>query len=166
MIKDPQARGRHLAELYAEVTPRLFKDLEESRLLPTDMDSGALSDEWDAFALYACVRALVAAGGFNIETGAAIDAFHETVLGRWASESGPARDAERRALVSARYGEYGGIGQAGGAAGADTVTERLGQAAARHMAADGEVNAALAEIVGSLHESLVEGATEAVDSAE
>ena len=165
MIKDPAARGRHLAGLFHELAPRLYADLEESGLLPSDVEAQTLRDEWDAFALYACVRALVAAGGFNIETGQAIDGFHEAALSTWASESTPARDAARRALVSERYGEYGGIGQAGGAAGADTVTERLGEAAARHMSADGTAAPALAEIVGSLHESLVEGATEAVEEA-
>jgi hypothetical protein len=165
MIHDPVERGRQLATLYFELTERLFADLEESGLLPVNIETQSLRDEWNAFALYACVRALVAAGGFNIETGQAIDAFHEAVLDKWAAESSDEQDRERRALVSVRYGEYGGIGQAGGAAGADTVTRRLGEAAARHMSADDSVSAPLAEIVGSLHESLVEGATEAIGSA-
>lgn len=166
VIKDPEARGRHLAAFCFELAPRLFADLEESGLLPADVEPRTLREEWNAFALYACVRGLVAGGGFNIETGRAIDAFHDDVLARWAEDGDDARDRERRALVSARYGEYGAIGQAGGAAGADTVTARLGEAAAKHMSADGTVSASLAEIVGSLHESLVEGATEAVEIAE
>lgn len=165
MIKSPVERGRHLAKLFLDVTPRLFSDLEESGLLPEDVDRDTLRQEWNTFALYACVRALVAAGGFNIETGQAIDSFHEDVLGHWSRDGDEARDRERRALVSARYGEYGGIGQTGGAAGADTVTTRLGEAASRHMSADATTSGPLAEVVGSLHESLVEGATEAVQSA-
>ena len=55
--------------------------------------------------------------------------------------------------------------QAGGAAGADSVTQRLGEAAARHMSPQGKLSDALADVVGGLHESLVDGATEAVESA-
>jgi hypothetical protein len=68
----------------------------------------------------------------------------------------------RRTLVAERYAEYGGIGQEGGAAGAETVAPRLGLAAVRHMTLEEEPAAPLAELVGALHETLVEGAAEAV----
>ena len=99
----------------------------------------------------------MAAGGFNRETAAAIDALHEQALD-------PA-DATLRALASERYAEYGAIGQEGGKAGAVSVTRRLGEAAARHMVA-GEPPEALIELVGALHESLAEGAAEAVRRGE
>ena len=169
MIADPARRGRALAEFYSQVAPRLFRDLAESGALPEGAVAGARErarDEWECFALYACVRGLVAAGGFNRETGAAIEALHESVLGSpGALEPGP-QGASRRARVAERYAEYGAIGQEGGAAGAATVKVRLGDAAARHMAAPGRAGEALAEIAGTLHEQLVEGATEAVRIAE
>lgn len=167
MIADPVRRGHALAELYRAVAPRLFRDLEESGALPEGADAGGRArDEWECFALYACVRALVAAGGFNRETGAAIEALHESVLGVPAVGEPRSRAVERRVQVAERYAEYGAIGQAGGASGAATVTQRLGEAAARHMAAPAGAGEALAEIAGTLHEQLVEGATEAVRVAE
>src|SRR5262249_37181185 len=78
VISDPAERGRALAEFAQAVIPRLWSDLESSGVLP---DSGRdARDEWTCFALYACVRGLVAAGGFNRETAAAIDTMHTTVL--------------------------------------------------------------------------------------
>jgi hypothetical protein len=165
VIADPARRGHALAAFYRDVAPRLFHDLAESGALPAH-DEAALErarHEWECFALYACVRALVAAGGFNRETGHAIEALHESVLG---TPAPGAKAADRRAQVAERYAEYGAIGQEGGAAGAATVTRRLGEAAARHMAAPASPGEALAEIAGTLHEQLVEGASEAVRIAE
>lgn len=160
MISDPARRGRALAELFLRLGPRLFEEIEESGVLPHDAPGptpASVRSEWECFALYACVRGLVAAGGFNRETAAAIDALHEHAL---ASALGATR-----AQVSERYAEYGAIGEAGGKAGAATVAQRLGEAAARHLVA-GEPPAALAELVGALHESLAKGAAEAVRRAE
>jgi len=162
VIADPDRRGRALAAFYRDVAPRLFSDLEESGVLAglsPDAPPVARS-EWSCFALYACVRGLVAAGGFNRETAGAIEALHEDVL---AAEANP-EPAAPRALIAERYAEYGAIGQAGGADGAATITQRLGEAAARHIAGD-HASAELAELVGALHESMVEGATEAVRRA-
>jgi hypothetical protein len=158
MIQDPERRGQALAEFYRDVAPRLLLELEQSGLLGGPATEEARG-EWECIALYACVRGLVAAGGFNRETGRALDAFHEAVLAD-SPESSP-----RRALVSRRYEEYGAIGQAGGAAGAATVTERLGARAAEYLAAPNPPPAGLAEQVGDLHEALVEGATESVRQA-
>ena len=168
MIADPARRGHALAAFYREVVPRLFHDLEESGALHAHAEAARRHawHEWECFALYACVRALVAAGGFNRETGHAIEALHESVLGEPAPGASRSDAADRRALVAERYAEYGAIGQAGGAAGASTVTQRLGEAAARHMASPALPGAALAEIAGTLHEQLVEGASEAVRAAE
>jgi hypothetical protein len=103
--------------------------------------------EWDAFALFACVRGLVAASGFVPRTVDAIDALHGEVLG---DEAG-----ERRALVARRYSEYETIAQEGGATAAAQVPARLGAAAARHLGAAGPA-ADVAELLGSIHESLAE----------
>ena len=162
MIRDPAERGRALAEFFFAIEPRLYADLEESAAwAPSANALGATRrrHEWTCFALYACVRGLVAAGGFNRETAAAIDALHGAVLESWTSAS--ASIYERRALVAERYAEYGAIGQEGGASGAATVTARLGAAAARHLA-EGVPPDGLADLAGGLHEALVEGAAEAV----
>jgi hypothetical protein len=105
----------------------------------------------------------VAAGGFNRETAAAIDALHESVLDAWQpnDHSGETPEA-RRQLIAERYAEYGEIGQAGGKSGAATVTRRLGEAAACHMTAPAEAPPELAELVGALHESLAEGSADAI----
>ncbi|TMQ73617.1 MAG: hypothetical protein E6K81_03770 [Candidatus Eisenbacteria bacterium] len=164
MIRDPRRRGQALAEFFLRVEPSLYADLSEAGMLPDDDDAAARArDEWRCFALYACVRGLVAAGGFNRETAAAIDALHERVLADRAQASPDAADVEaHRERVATRYAEYGRIGQDGGAAGAATVTLRLGEAAARHIAASDPPPAGLAEMVGSLHEALAEGAAESV----
>lgn len=165
MIHDPASRGAALAEFFLELEPRLFADLAQSsaaRTLPP-LDRA----EWSCFALYACVRGLIAAGGFNRESAAAIEALHERVLAAWESAAEAPRahgGGSLRALIAERYGEYGAIGQAGGAAGATTVAQRLGAAAARHVAG-GDAKDEFADLVGALHESLVEGAAEAVRQA-
>ena len=168
LIHDPERRGRALAEFFGAVSPRLWADLEASGALPSFSEPAreAMRLEWDCFALYACVRGLVAAGGFNRETARAIDALHGAVLEGWSAEAAsPAEFEERRARLAPRYQEYGGIGQDGGAAGAATVTARLGEAAARHLSG-GEPDAALARMVGGLHEEMAEGAAQAVREAE
>ncbi len=170
MIHDPRRRGQTLAEFFLSVEPRLYADLAEAGVLPPPAAADPVDHarrEWECFALYACVRGLVAAGGFNRETAAAIDALHECVLGAWTESASPPLAAEARSdRIAERYAEYGGIGQAGGAAGAATVTRRLGEAAARHMTRGDPAPSELAELVGTLHETLAEGAAEAVRQAE
>jgi hypothetical protein len=170
LIRDPSRRGQALAEFYFTIEPRLYADLDDAGVLPARDDaarSERVRGEWACFALYACVRGLIAAGGFNRETAAAIETFHEHVVAAWrdACSDDAADDALRR-RISERYAEYGTIGLAGGASGAATVARRLGEAAARHMAGEGAAHTALAEMAGALHESLAEGAAEAVRRAE
>jgi hypothetical protein len=159
VIADPERRGRSLAVFFGQIAPRLFTDLEESGVLD-GLDAAARGRarlEWDCFALYACVRGLVAAGGFNRETAAAIEALHEAALATTVDDAPP------RTMIAERYAEYGAIGQAGGRDGAEIIAKRLGEAAARHVADAAAPE--LAETIGALHQSLVEGATEAVRSA-
>ena len=166
MIHDPLRRGEALADFYRSVEPRLYADLAEAGVLPAAPDAARARSEWECFALYACVRGLVAAGGFNRETAAAIDALHAHVLDFWSeASSAPGSSEERRERIAERYAEYGGIGQDGGASGAATVTRRLGEAAARHIAGGEPASVDLAELAGSLHEALVEGAAESVRQA-
>jgi len=159
LIADPEARGRALAEFHARVSPSLFSHILETGLLPGDHAMHARARaEWDAFALYACVRGLVAAGGFGPETSMAVDALHRAVLESWMAESPEtAGFTERRDRMKARYEGYGVLAREGGAAGAAELAPRLGAAAARHMIG-GEPPAGLGELAGTLHEALAEGA--------
>ncbi len=161
---DPDRRSREVAAIFLDHAPRLFDDIAASdvwaRAGVDALHASSAQREWEAFALYACVRGLVAGGGFNRETAAAIDALHDAVATYWRAQS---RDeAAERAHVSERYAEYGEIGQAGGASGAESVTLRLGAAAARHMAGEEPIDdrGELAELIGALHESLAESVTE------
>jgi hypothetical protein len=168
VIHDPEVRGQALADFFLEVEPRLFADLGESVTLARGSTAPLDRLEWACFALYACVRGLVAAGGFNRETATAVDALHDRVLEAWESgASGEpfAATGAARARVADRYAEYGAIGQEGGASGAATVTARLGMAAAGHVAGD-PAPPGFAELIGELHESLVEGSAESVRRAD
>jgi hypothetical protein len=162
MSGEHERRGREVAALFFEHAPALFAMMTAAADWPSALRSGEAHDraraEWDAFALYACVRGLVAGGGMNRETAEALDAFHDAMLAAPGEPSGaPVPD---RSLLSERYREYGEIGQAGGKAGSATVTQRLGLAAARHMLAEATADevtlASLAEQVGELHETLAE----------
>jgi hypothetical protein len=164
VIADPRERGRALAAFFLETAPRLFDEIVQSDTLPESASRDLARAEWECFALYACVRGLVAAGGFNRETAAAVDAMHEAVIEAWSSQPGGAPEPRRR-RVADRYAEYGAIGQEHGAAGAASLAARLGRAAARHLAPDGGAAPALEEVAGGLHESLAEGAAESVRSA-
>jgi hypothetical protein len=168
MIRDPQRRGEALAAFFTQVEPRLFADLADAGVLPEALEpADRARREWECFALYACVRGLIAAGGFNRETAAAIDALHERVLRSWTEGSSAPADADaRRERIAQRYAEYGTIGQDGGSKGAATVTRRLGEAAARHMSGLAPPPDTLAELAGTLHEALAEGAAESVRRAE
>jgi hypothetical protein len=164
MSREPHAIGATAAALHATLAPQAFGDLEQGGALGVVTDAGARETawrEWDCFALYACVRGLVAALGFNRETAAAIDALHDVALAGWrADEHGGETLEARRRLIAERYAEYGAIGQAEGARGAATVTARLGAAAARHMVADHDPGRD--DLVGRLHEAIAEGVAEAL----
>jgi hypothetical protein len=170
VIPDPERRGAALATFYRTVAPRLWRDVIESGTLPAfaaSEDATRAEREWECFALYACVRGLVAAGGFNRETAIAIDALHDAVMDAWREEPSAFEPHDsRRARVSERYAEYGAIGQEGGASGAATAFERLGAACARHVAANAEPDTPLASLLGELHESVATGAADAVRAAE
>ncbi len=158
-IANPGKRGRAVAALFFRVAAELYRDLVESGLLPAG-DARAeerAQREWECFALYACVRGLVAQGGFNPLTAMAVDAFHQAVEEEWTGRGAPGEElATRKATLSQRYAEYGELGQKESRAGDPQVARKLGWAAARHMADPAEPDPALAEVVSTLHESLVE----------
>src|SRR5262249_52736364 len=106
VIADPVGRGEALAALYFRLEPRLYAALDEGGVLPARPDAGGkarVRAEWACFALYACVRGLIAAGGFNRETAGAVDALHAAVTDAWL-EQGSAPGARER--VADRYSEY------------------------------------------------------------
>ncbi len=161
MTIDPQHTGRLVAELFLAHSPGLFAELERSSLWRSAAVGGRATAEreWEAFALYACVRGLVAGAGFNRETADALDAMHEAVLDHWRREPSGDNTDERFARIAERHAEYGAIGQAGGKSGAATVIARLGEAAARHMTG-GVAGPELAGLIGDLHETLAESVAE------
>ena len=163
MPRDPEQQGRLVAGVYASVAFRLFRDIVEAGVLPAG-DAAATERaraEWGCFALYACVRGLVAGSGFHRETALALDTLHAQVLAA-SIEATPVDGAPPPDLVAARYAEYGSIGRASGAAKAIEVERRLGAAAARHMAAPAQASPELIEVVTAMHEALVEGVVQAV----
>ncbi len=160
----PEARGRALAAFHRGVSGRLWQDVLDSGLLPEadGPEQARRRIEWNAFMLYACVRGLVAAGGFNRETAAAIDALHEAALEDLMVDTPSLiAFADARARIAERYAEYGTIGQEGPRGeSSESLARRLGSAAARHLVeTPGDE---LATLVGALHETLAEGAEQAV----
>jgi len=166
VILDPRQCGAGLAAFFFSVEGALWSDLEGSGALPSPVPARARR-EWECFALYACVRGLVAAGGFGPETSAAVDHLHELALERWALEPTPPEPLEARTRrIADRYAEFGRIGQESEAAGPASVKARLGETAALHMCAPEPAPADLAAMVAELHEAMAEGAAEVVKRAE
>jgi hypothetical protein len=162
-MRDPEAVAREVATLFVNHAPELFEELTASRALGPldDTARGHALLEWECFALYACVRGIVAGNGFNRETARAIEVMHDVLVPSGLASAATTDAESLRARIAERYDEYGTIGQEGGASGAATVTERLGLAAARHMLGS-EPPAPAAETIGHLHESLTEGVAELV----
>ena len=164
MIADPPATGRALAELYAASEPALWRDLAES-ILPSAALAPRLRREWECLALYACLRGLVAAGGFGEPTERAIEALHAAVYERWAAEPVAGETLEsRRARVTARYEAFGRLAREADASG--RTSPSFGLHAAQCAAPDGVADPDLAGLLGDLHEMLAEGAAETVRRAE
>ena len=162
MIADPEARGAALAGFLDAVSPRLWRDLDDSGLLPwaPPGERERQRAEWDDLCLHACVRGLVAAGGFGQDTSRAIDALHRAALERrMRAGSATAFETSRERLAS-RYAEYGDIAQR--LDGAPGRAEAVGDAAGRHLVE--APSDALAELVGGLYELMSEGAAEMVRS--
>jgi hypothetical protein len=158
--------GLEIGELFRDQAPRLFADLLESGTLDCGSSHEAIERarlEWDCFALYGCVRGIVAGADFGGPTAEVIDAFHAAAVPETSGDAERAA-AELRRRASERYERYADIGKAGGASGAATVTLRLGTEAARHMLG-AEPSPELAELVGGLHETLAEVVADAVRRA-
>jgi hypothetical protein len=158
---DPLASGRLLATLFQGVEPRLWQDLVEAGALPAERE-GPVRSEWECLALDACLRGLVAAGGFGERTAQAVDEFHAAVLAGWAAEEPGQALAPRRERLAARYAEYGRVARDLEAAGAARVSAALGGSAAAHACVPAPPPAELARLLATMHEALVEGAIAAL----
>jgi hypothetical protein len=152
---DPAESGRLLAALFEGVEPRLWADLSEAGVAPAGGETAARA-EWECLALDACLRGLVAAGGFGERTAQAVDAFHESLLEIWTADGAPL--APRRERLTARYEEYGRLARELEAKGAARVSAVLGATAAAHACAPAAPPEALAALLAAMHEALVEGA--------
>ena len=154
--RTPTEAGQRVATFFERTAPILFADLVQSGALPGGDDARAQArDEWDCYALFGCVRGIVAAGGFARRTADAIDALHGVVFAGWDAAALGGMDTVKRALLGRRYEEYETISQAGGAAGAADVATRLGAEAARRMIGESPPQDVI-EILGSMHEILAE----------
>lgn len=162
MAEVAQALGRALAAFHHEVEPALWADLEESGAVAGAPPAQARA-EWECLALHACVRGIVAGGGFADATADAVDAMHERVLERWAAEPATAEDvAARRERLASRYAEYGRLGQEREAEGPEGVAIALGIAAAAHVFAPSAPAEGTAVTLADLHAAMTEGAAEVV----
>jgi hypothetical protein len=162
MLADPLARGRALAGFYHRVEPSLWNDLLESGALE-GVDEARARREWECVALHACIRGLVAAGGFGDKNMDAMDALHDAVAAAWEAEPGPPEPlADRRERVALRYDEYAHLGRESEGATAPT----LGAAAARRVSGTDIARAELIEMLGELHEAIAQGAAEFVRRGE
>ena len=154
----PLEAGRRVAALFARSAPQMLADLVDAGIVPTLESAGEQARaEWDCFALFGCVRGIVAGSGFAPRTAETIDALHAAVFADWdpTAHGGDTADA-RRALLARRYEEYETIAQAGGAAGAHDAATRLGVAALEHLIGGAASAADLTELLGSMHETLAE----------
>jgi hypothetical protein len=158
---DPVASGRLLASLFQGVEPRLWTDLTDTGAVPAGAETAARA-EWECLALDACLRGLVAAGGFGERTVEAVDEFHAAVLAGWAGEAGAGDLDERRSRLTARYEEYGRIARELESKGAARVSAMLGATAAAHACSPGAPPESLAALLAAMHEALVEGAMAAL----
>ena len=152
-------RADVLAGFFAGVAPRLFADVRASGAL-SGADERSAGREWEAAALHALIRGVVAEGGSADEIADLVDALHDRVLSRLE----PAEMPELRAHLARRYDEYDGLARTLGKAGASRVPGAIAAACARHMLA-GDA-ASLAETLAPLLESLAEGASAALAEAD
>lgn len=153
--------ARALGLFFRSVVPRLFAELESCRVL-AGADLATAEREWQAVALHACVRGVVADAPEGAPDAAAdvVDAFHDDVL---ASLSPAGEQSAWRTRLAERYAEYDGVARTLGQKGAALVPAAVARACARHIGA-GDPRA-LAEAMAPLLEALADGAAASVAQA-
>ena len=141
-----------LAAFFADVSPRLLQELADAGALAGVAEATARA-EWQAVALHACIRGVVAEDDHSDAKADLVDALHDLVLPTLAPA---AVQAALRAHLARRYGEYDGIARTHGRRDAASVPAAIATACARRMrAADAKAFAAAA---APLLEALADGA--------
>ncbi len=148
--------ARSLADFFTSVSPRLFAELEQCGAL-AGAERAAAEREWQAVALHACVRGVVADGPPAEDAADLVDAFHDEVLAGLAPEH---EQTAWRARLAERYAEYDGLARTLGQKGAALVPAAIARACARHVGA--EDARGLAEAMAPLLEALADGAAASI----
>jgi len=141
-----------LAAFFTGVSPRLLHELAEAGVLGS-VSEAAAELEWQAVALHAVIRGVVAEDDRSDAQAELIDALHEIVVPALAA---PGREAELRAHLARRYGEYDGLARTHGRKEAAGVPAAIATRCARHLHI--EPATAFVEAATPLLEALAEGA--------
>jgi hypothetical protein len=144
--------ARELAAFATDVPPRLLRELAEAGVL-----AGASEDvarqEWQAAALHACIRGVVAEDDRSDVKADLVDELHDLVLHALAPA---AEQAVLRAHLARRYGEYDGLARTHGRKDAARVPAAIAAACARHLGI--APGTAFVQAATPLLEALAEGA--------
>ena len=144
--------ARALAAFFTDVSPRLLHELAEAGAL-AGVSEAAAGPEWQAAALHACIRGVVAEDDRSEVRADLVDELHDLLLPALAPAG---EQAARRAHLARRYGEYDGIARTHGRRDAAAVPAAIAAACARHLGL--APGAAFVEAAAPLLEALAEGA--------
>ena len=118
-----------LAAFFQDVSPRLLRELAEAGALAGSSEDAARR-EWQAAALHAVIRGVVAEDERSDVKADLVDGLHDLVLPALAPGS---EQAELRAHLAGRYGEYDGIARTHGRKDAAAVPAAIARACAHHL---------------------------------
>jgi hypothetical protein len=149
---ETQSQARALAAFFADVSPRLLHELADAGALG-DLSEAQARSEFQAAALHACIRGVVAADEQSDAKADLVDALHDELLPALAPE--PEQPA-LRAHLAKRYGEYDGLARTHGRNDAAGVPAAIATRCARHLHL--EPATAFVQAATPLLEALAEGA--------
>jgi hypothetical protein len=118
-----------LAAFATDVPPRLLHELAEAGVLAGASDEAARL-EWQAAALHAVIRGVVAEDDRSATKADLVDALHDRVLPALAPAD---EQAALRAHLARRYGQYDGLARTHGRKDAARVPAAIAAACARHL---------------------------------
>lgn len=165
MLADPRALAVALDALLARLEESLWRELEESGMLPAPAVTPPrhARREWQVLALDAALRGLVAASGFDGETRVAAERLETLAQERWARRAdGIAHESHTRERLTTYAREVTALD----ARHEHEASRRLGVTCAIAMGAPSGSPEPLAGMLGELHASLVDGFAEAVRRGE
>jgi hypothetical protein len=122
-------RARALADYVSGVSPRLLHELAEAGALAGSSEDAARA-EWQAAALHAVIRGVVAEDDRSDAKADLVDALHEILVPALAP---PGEEGALRAHLARRYGEYDGLARTHGRKDAAAVPAAIARACAHHM---------------------------------